>query len=392
MVVHLAVEFFVDLLQRQALDLDKCPPDNHRLHKIVHTVDHVVFPRDVVERNRNHVLVEEAEAEPEGICAAEQEHHEDQGVGGVDIGAVGVVLLDRSHDKQTQTHEHCGPQQDEHTAKALGQIRAGRRKEQVRDLQTEVQHDLSSRRCVAGVLQKQAQVSAHDVTSRQLRGHAHPENDPQSPAVAPGLQHADPADFVFLLVVQDLLDFLKLESHKRRLVAIAVVIFQNLQGLVFAVGVHEEPRSLWNEGEQRQTEHGRRDLPQGNASPCPAGFFRVSAERDARGDYCRQVPAGHVNASKEAAVLRFDHLGDVCWGADRVDGDGHADDNPADDEHGSVAGTGLQTHAQKRQHRSNEHASLAPHAANINQLSSKKTSENRPDVDGGGKKPLHAGV
>ncbi|KAH3677786.1 hypothetical protein OGATHE_000440 [Ogataea polymorpha] len=286
----------------------------------------------------------------EGICAAEQEHHEDQGVGGVYIGAIRVVLLDRSHDKQTQTHEHCGPQQDEHTAKALGQIRAGRRKEQVRDLQTE------------------------------------------SPAVALGLQHADPADFVFLLVVQDLLDFLKLESHKRRLVAIAVVIFQNLQGLVFAVGVHEEPRSLWNEGEQRQTEHGRRDLPQGNASPCPAGFFRVSAERDARGDYCRQVPAGHVNASKEAAVLRFDHLGDVCWGADRVDGDGHADDNPADDEHGSVAGTGLQTHAQKRQHRSNKHASLAPHAANINQLSSKKTSENRPDVDGGGKKPLHAGV
>ncbi|KAG7828538.1 hypothetical protein KL920_003675 [Ogataea angusta] len=346
MVVHLAVELLVDLLQRQALDLDKRPPDNHRLRKVVHAVDHVVFPRDVVERDRNHVLVEEAEPErddlrerhalgpdtvvddfdrirhaqrrvAEGVGAAEQEHHEDQRVGGVDVGSVRVVFLDGSHDEQTHAHEQRGPQQNEHTAKPLGQIRAGGREEQVRDLQTQVQHDLPSRRRVAGVLQEQAQVGAHDVASGQLRGHAHPENDPQSPAVAPGLQHGLPADPVLLLVVQDLLDFLKLEGHER---------------------------------------------------------------------------PGHVEAGKEAAVLRFDHLGNVRGGAHRVDGDGHADDDPADNEHGPVAGAGLQTDAQKRQHRSDKHASLAPDAANIDQLRSEKTPDNRPDVDGGREKPLHARV
>ncbi|KAG7724596.1 hypothetical protein KL933_004790 [Ogataea haglerorum] len=420
-VVHLAVEFLVDLLQRQALDLDKRPPDNHRLRKIVHAVDHVVLPRDVVERDRDHVLVEEAEPErddlrerhalrpdtvvdnfdrvrhaqrrvAERVRAAEQEHHEDQRVGGVDVGSVRVVLLDCSHDEQTHAHEHRGPQQDEHPAKPFGQVRAGARKEQVRDLQTEVQHDLPSRGRVAGVLEEQPQIGAHDVASGELRGHAHPENDPQSPAVASGLQHGHPADLVLLLVAQDLLDFLELERHQRSLLAVAVVVFQNLQGLVLAVGVHEEPRRLWDERQQRQTQHGRRDLPQRDASPGPTGIFGVSTERNAGGDYRRQIPAGHVHTGEQTAVLRFDHLGNVRGGAHRVDGDGHADNYAANDEHGPVAGPGLQAHTQKRQHRSDEHAPLTPHAANIDQLSSKKTSENRADVDGGGKKPLHVGV
>lgn len=185
------------------------------------------------------------------------------------------------------------------------------------------------------------------MTPSYLRKETEADENQESVAVARRRPQLAPRVLLVLLLERDgLLDLVELDIDQRVvLVALCVVLGQNLLGLG-GLPVGDEPAGrLGHEPDEGDLEQGRDGLQQAGRAPRPVADDVVGAERDPGPDERAQVPEGVVDGRVDGAVLRVDELGDEEGRGPVGDGDAEAEQEAPDDEEGDVEAEGEQCDA-----------------------------------------------
>jgi len=336
------------------------------------TVEDVVLPADLAQRNRIDVLVEEegnVDREPDNrhaLCAdvvgqdldrvADKQprprqvvecvvdiDHADDAVCRRLVPGDGVAGGADGPDDEGGEHAGCGDEEERATADFVDEETHCHCDDAVPDGEDAVDDVLGGGVGVAYLVEDDVEVVGDEAVAGPLGEEARGDADDHAVAVALCADEFEPAvALVLLLELDGVDDFLHFEDDDFVVhVAVGVGVGDDVVRL-FLLAVGDEPaRGFGDEVDGAELDHRGESLHDGGDSPCPVAGDLESAESQPGGDDGTSVPHGVVDGGEDGAVLRVYELGDEERRRTVRNGDTESDEETSGNEHGDVDGDGL---------------------------------------------------
>jgi len=266
-------------------------------------------------------------------------------VSGTLVSVKGVLGRADGLEGEEKGHTSRRGEEEEATTKAIDHEGGTNSPEQVPDGKDTVDEELN---CAGGDtdgVKDSVEVVGDETVAGPLREEGNGNDDDHTFPVTGGGNQRLPADIGSNCAIEldSGLHFLELELDEGVLiVAVCVVVSEDLQSLFVTALGYEPTRGLWSKEDEEELEDGGKTLKERGDTPGPVTGDVLTTESGPSGDDVTRVPEGVVEGSQGCTVARIGNLGDQHGGRVGSESNTETDQETCTNEHTPVLGGGLE--------------------------------------------------